>query len=82
MKAKYDFSKAKRGGVVPAAPGKTRITIRRDNELIDWFRARVNEAGDRNCQSLINNALTACVRQRGLEVTLRKPIRDELRRAA
>ena len=34
MKAEYDFSKAKRGAVAPAAPGKTRITIRLDNEVI------------------------------------------------
>jgi hypothetical protein len=28
MKPEYDFSKARRGAVVPAAAGKTRITIR------------------------------------------------------
>jgi uncharacterized protein (DUF4415 family) len=82
MKAEYDFSKAKRGAIVPAASGKTRITIRLDNELIDWFRARVNAAGGGNYQSLINDALKAYVHQQGLEATLRKLIREELRRAA
>jgi uncharacterized protein (DUF4415 family) len=82
MKAEYDFSKAKRGALVPASPGKTRITIRLDNELIDWFRCRVNEAGGGNYQTLINDALKAYVTQQALESTLRKLIREELRRAA
>ncbi len=82
MKAEYDFSKAKRGAVIPAVPGKTRITIRLDNELIEWFRARVNDAGGGNYQSLINDALRAYVNQQGLESALRKVIREELRRAA
>ena len=48
---------AKRGAVTPAAPGKTRITIRLDNEVIDWFKRQVNKAGGGNYQSLINEAL-------------------------
>ena len=82
MKAEYDFSKARRGAVVPAAPGKTRITIRLDNELINWFKAQVNEAGGGNYQSLINEALRTHVTQHGLERTLRRLIREELRRLA
>ncbi len=82
MKAEYDFSKAKRGAIVPATPGKTRITIRLDNEVIDWFRSQVNEAGGGNYQSLINEALKGYVKQRGLETTLRRLIREELRRVA
>jgi uncharacterized protein (DUF4415 family) len=82
MKAEYDFSKAKRGALVPAVSGKTRITIRLDNELIEWFRSRVNEAGGGNYQTLINDALKAYVTQQALESTLRKLIREELRRAA
>jgi uncharacterized protein (DUF4415 family) len=82
MKAEYDFSKAKRGAVAPAAPGKTRITIRLDNEVIAWFKRQVNEAGGGNYQSLINEALKGYVKQRGLESTLRRVIREELRRVA
>ena len=82
MKAEYDFSKEKRGALGPATPGKTRITIRLDNELIDWFRSRVNDAGGGNYQTLINDALKAYVTQQALESTLRKLIREELRRAA
>jgi uncharacterized protein (DUF4415 family) len=82
MKAEYDFSKARRGALAPAAPGKTRITIRLDNELIEWFKARVNEAGGGNYQSLINEALKEHVKHQGLERTLRRLIREELRRVA
>jgi uncharacterized protein (DUF4415 family) len=82
MKAEYDFSKARRGAVVPAIAGKTRITIRLDADVIDWFKAQVNEAGGGNYQSLINAALQDHIRQRGLEQTLRKLIREELRRVA
>ena len=82
MKAEYDFSKARRGAVVRAAPGKTRITIRLDAEVIDWFRTQVNEAGGGNYQSLINEALKDHIQQHGLERTLRKLIREELRRVA
>jgi len=82
MKTEYDFSKARRGAVVPASPGKTRITIRLDTEVIDWFKAQVNEAGGGNYQSLINEALKAHVQQHGLERTLRRLIREELRRVA
>ena len=82
MKPEYDFSKARRGAVVPAAAGKTRITIRLDTEVIDWFRAQVNEAGGGNYQSLINETLKDHIRQQGLERTLRRLIREELRRVA
>lgn len=82
MKTEYDFSKARRGAVVPAASGKTRVTIRLDTETIDWFRAQVNEAGGGNYQSLINEALKGHIQKHGLERTLRKLIREELRRVA
>jgi uncharacterized protein (DUF4415 family) len=82
MKAEYDFSKARRGAVVPAASGKTRITIRLDSDVIDWFKARVNDAGGGNYQSLINEALKRHIQQPGLESTLRRLIREELRRVA
>ncbi len=45
MKKRYDFSKGKRGAVLPSAPHKTRITIRLDADVIAWFRDQVNRAG-------------------------------------
>ena len=66
MKAEDDFSKARRGAVVSAAPGKSRITIRLDAEVIAWFKAQVNEAGGGNYQSLINEALKSHIQQHDL----------------
>ncbi len=83
MKKEYDFSTAKRGAVLKTAPAKTRVTIRLDNEVLDWFRTQVDEAGGGNYQTQINLALRAYMRetQEPLENTLRRVIRDELRRA-
>jgi uncharacterized protein (DUF4415 family) len=57
MQAEYDFSEATQGPVIPPAPGKTRITIRLDNDILDWFRAQVHRQGGGNYQTLINQAL-------------------------
>jgi uncharacterized protein (DUF4415 family) len=82
MRKNYDFSKAKRGAVVPTPKGKTRITIRLDNDLVEWFKTRVHEAGGGNYQSLINAALREHVQRADepLEKTLRRVLREELRR--
>ena len=82
MKKEYDFSKGKRGAVVPAPSGKTRITIRLDDDIVDWFRDQVDKAGGGNYQSLINRALQDHVKRsrEPLEKTLRRVIREELRR--
>ena len=45
MKKNYEFKPGKRGAVVPTGKGKTRITIRLDDQVLDWFRARVEAAG-------------------------------------
>ena len=82
MKAEYDFSKAKRGARVTTPSGKTRITIRLDTDIIEWFRQQVNDAGGGNYQSLINDALRSYIANHGLEKTLRKVIREEMRRVA
>ena len=83
MKKKYDFSKGKRGAVLPVPTGKTRVTIRLDDDLLDWFRDQVDKAGGGNYQSLINHALRDFVdrSREPLESTLRRVIREELRRA-
>ena len=82
MKKEYDFSKGKRGAVVPVPAGKTRITIRLDDDILDWFRDQVDKAGGGNYQSLINSALQDFVKRsrEPLETTLRRVIREELRR--
>jgi hypothetical protein len=80
MKREYDFSKGKRGAVVPAPAGKSRITIRLDEDILDWFRGQVEAAGGGNYQTLINEALRQYTEQRKepLEATLRRVIRQEI----
>jgi uncharacterized protein (DUF4415 family) len=82
MKREYDFSRGRRGAVLASLPGKTRITIRLDNEVIDWFRAKVHAAGGGNYQTLINAALQQHIRAGGepIERTLRRVLREELPR--
>ena len=84
MKAEYDFSKAKRGPVVRVPPGKTRITIRIDDDILDWFRGQTHRAGGGSYQALINEALRqyATHAKEPLEATLRRVIREEIRRAS
>ncbi len=79
MAQQYDFSKGKRGAVVPLPTGKTRITIRLDDEVLRWFRAQVHQAGGGNYQSLINLALRDHIRRHAepLEETLRRILREE-----
>ena len=78
-----DFSKAKRGPVVPPDPNKARITIRLDADIIDHFKSLVLDAGGGNYQTLINNALREHMKasDKALEKTLRKVIREELKKA-
>ena len=80
MKAEYDFSKAKRGAVSPLPPGKTRITIRLDEAVINWFRQQTENQGGGNYQTLINQALREFIlaQREPLEETLRRVIREEL----
>jgi uncharacterized protein (DUF4415 family) len=83
MKKEYDFSKGMRGAVLGVPPGKTRVTIRLDNDILDWFRQKVDDAGGGNYQTLINEALRSFMHQKqeNLEATLRRVIREEIRRA-
>lgn len=83
MKKEYGFIGARRGSVVPSEPGKTRITIRLDNEVLAWFKEKVRKAGGGSYQTLINAALQAHVqaRREPLETTLRRVIREELKSA-
>lgn len=80
MKNSYDFRKGKRGAVVALAPGKTRITIRLDNEILEWFRSQVEARGGGSYQAMINAVLREYAQRGGepLEAYLRRVIREEV----
>jgi uncharacterized protein (DUF4415 family) len=80
MRKEYDFSKAKRGPAVRVPKGKTRITIRLDEDIVEWFKRQVNQAGGGNYQSLINQVLREHIEHNHepLEDTLRRVLREEL----
>jgi uncharacterized protein (DUF4415 family) len=80
MKNEYDFSKGNRGALDPIPAGKTRITIRIDEDILDWFRNEVDSIGGGNYQTLINQALREYIlhRQEPLEEILRRVVREEL----
>ena len=85
MRDEYDFSKARRGAVIPS-PGKTRITIMLDDDVIEHFRAQADAAGV-GYQTLINallrKSLAPAKKARADEkpltvATLRRVLREEL----
>lgn len=80
MRDEYDFSKGKRGAVI-ASPGKTRITIMLDEDVIEAFRSRADDSGT-GYQTLINAALREAIsgaKAKPLTVaTLRRVLREEL----
>jgi uncharacterized protein (DUF4415 family) len=89
VRKEYDFSQAKRGAVI-ASPGKTRITIMLDDDLLEHFRAQA-EAQGTGYQTMINASLRNAVagtkrkspEDKPLTVsTLRKVLREELHQAA
>jgi uncharacterized protein (DUF4415 family) len=79
MKREYDFRKARRGPVVASTPGKTRITIRFDNDIIEHFLAIVDRAGGGNYQTLMNDALREYIQGARLETVVRQAVRKEVR---
>lgn len=86
MKDHYDFSKGKRGPVIPTPPGKERITIRLDSDILDYFRDQVERAGGGNYQTAINAVLREYLEGKQnapqIEDIVRRVIREELRRAS
>ena len=79
MRAEYNFSKGKRGAVVPQR-GKTRISIFIDNAVLDEFRARAEKAGI-GYQTMMNDALRTYLSETERPVTekvLRHVLREEI----
>ena len=58
--------------------GKVRVSLLLDADVVAYFKTRSQPVG-KSYQSLINEALKASIRARGLETTLRRVIREELR---
>jgi uncharacterized protein (DUF4415 family) len=73
-----DFSRAKRGAVVKPEPGKTKISIRLANAVLEYFRDQVDKAGGGNYQTLINDALLEHIHRRSSLDAMRQILREEL----
>ena len=73
-----DFSRARRGPAVRREPGKTKISIRLDNTVLEYFRRVVDKAGGGNYQTLINEALLEYVHRRSTLDVVRQVVREEL----
>jgi uncharacterized protein (DUF4415 family) len=88
MKDRYDFRKGRRGKVLPPEPepeGKTRITIRLDQDIVDrFFRMAEESGGTTGYQTLINAALREYLDGKvpKFEDTLRRIIREEFKSSA
>jgi uncharacterized protein (DUF4415 family) len=82
MKKEYDFRDGKRGAILKLPPGKTRITIRIDDDILQWFRNQVQKAGGGNYQTLINRVLREHIESSRELLTdaLRLVVREELAR--
>ena len=73
-----DFSDAKRGAIVKPDPGKTKISIRLDNTVLEYFRDMVDKAGGGNYQTSINDALLEYIHRRSTVDVVRQVVREEL----
>ena len=79
MKDEYDFSKGKRGAIIPTK-GKTRITIYIDDSTLSEFRAKAEKLGG-GYQTMMNEALkdylTKNTEQPVTESVLRRILKEE-----
>lgn len=84
MSTNYDFSKARRGAVLPPSGNKVRITIRLDRDIVEWFKEKVESRGGGNYQTTLNDALRAFTEHQdeSLEKLLRRVVREEIRKAS
>lgn len=79
MKREYNFSKGKRGAIIPQV-GKTRITIYLDDEVLERFKTQSQKTG-KGYQTLINDALNSYLGLTAKPVTeemVRRIVREEL----
>ena len=78
----HDFRGGQRGPVMQVPGGKTRITIRLDDGVLEWFRAQADAAGGANYQTLINQALREYIEEKAepLEEKIRRIVREEIPR--
>ena len=75
MRKEYDFSKAKKGAIIPS-PGKTRITIMLDDDVIEYFRLIAEKQGS-GYQTKINAALRSAMQVP--DATQLAPTLDDIR---
>jgi uncharacterized protein (DUF4415 family) len=79
MRNEYDFSKGKRGAVIPST-GKTRITIYLDDDILGSFRQQAKARG-LGYQTLINEVLRTHLQELAdrplTESNLRRVLREE-----
>jgi uncharacterized protein (DUF4415 family) len=87
MKSEYNFSKGKRGVRVnqepPPEPGKARITIRLDEDILQRFFEMADDSSRKSgYQTLINSALREYLDGKApkIEDALRRIVREELSR--
>src|SRR5437016_14152545 len=73
-----DFSRWKRGPVIKPEPGKTKISIRLDNAVLEHFKDLVDKAGGGNYQTLINDALLEHIQRRSTLDAVRQVVREAL----
>ena len=81
MKDEYDFRHGKRGAVI-SQPGKTRITIYIDNDVLEAFRSRA-EPCRTGYQTMMNQGLREYLDRSSVpvdEAVLRRVLREELQR--
>ena len=79
MPEEYDLSRVELGAIIKE-PGKQRITIMLDSDILAAFRERASSTG-RGYQTLINQTLREHLANGELEDTLRRVVREELRKA-
>lgn len=82
IKTEYDFSRGRRGAIDPLLQGKTRMLLRLDNDIIEWFRQTVEEAGGGDYEALMNEALRQYIQHQSLEEVVRRVVREELQKVA